>query len=40
MRSPEIIKYMCGNYTKFIKDEDLRKIEIEKANKAKTEWNT
>lgn len=37
MRSPEIIKYMCGNYTKYIKDEDIRKIELEKAKKAKTE---
>jgi len=36
MRSPEIIKYMCGNYSKFIKDNDDAKEALEKAERRKT----
>jgi hypothetical protein len=31
MRSPEIIKYMCGNYSRFIKENDEKKAELEQA---------
>lgn len=37
MRSPEIMKYMCGGYSKFIKDNDEKKAEMEKAAHHKTD---
>lgn len=37
IRSPEIIKYMCGNYTRFIKDEELKKEEEERIKNIKVD---